>query len=155
MRNLFQLIPISRKYLGLGNKSDISSVMVDHRQIPRLSLLELVHDAVHLLVNIDIRRSRHHEIIHMHLVIQFRAEHILADVFKRHIAVEMVSVIDHWENIPLGGSHYFHKISQRCIDLHRNEIRFNKIAGLQKGQHSLVAVVGQELSPLRYSLGID
>ena len=101
MRHLFQLITISRKNLRLGNKADIRPVMIHNRQIPRLRLLELVHHTVHLLVYIYIGRSGKHEIIHMHLIIPIRMEHILTDILKRHIAMEMIPVIDDREDISL------------------------------------------------------
>mgnify|MGYP003550269694 CR=1 FL=1 len=91
MRNLFQLIPISREYLGLGNKSDISPVMVNHRQIPRLGLLELVHHTVHLLINIDICRSGTHEIIYMKRIVLVSLEHVSPDILQRYESLEMLS----------------------------------------------------------------
>ena len=56
VRHLFQLLSISREYLRLGNKTDICTILLDYRQVPGLSLFEFLHNAVHLLIDIDIRR---------------------------------------------------------------------------------------------------
>ena len=90
----------------------------------------------------------------MHLIIKLGMEHILTDIFQRHISVEMIPVIDYREDVSLGSGHNLYKLAQRRIDPYRKEIRLDQVAGLEKGKHGLVAVVGQELSPLRYSLRI-
>jgi hypothetical protein len=101
MRHLFKLITISRKYLGLGNKSDIPPVLLDDRQIPCLGLLELLHHAVHLLIYIDISRSRLHVIIYMLRLIKVLLEHIATNILKRDKALKMVPRIQYREYIAL------------------------------------------------------
>jgi len=101
MRDLLQLVSVCREYLGLGHKAYICPVMVYDRQIPGIGLLELMHNAVHLLINIHIGGSRLHEIVYMRRRIEFLLEHIPSDVFQRHIALEMLSGIHHREYISL------------------------------------------------------
>ena len=82
MGHLLELLSVGGEYLGLGYKSYICPVMVDHRKIPGTGLLELYHHSVHLVINIDICRSGTHEIIDMQLVVLVLLEHIPSDVFQ-------------------------------------------------------------------------
>ena len=83
------------------------------------------------------------------------AEHVLAYVLKGDVALEAVHGIKHREYVSCGLRDDFHEFSEAVIDLHRGEVGLYDIGHLQKGQHGLVTVVGQKLSPLGYTLRVD
>ena len=89
LRQFFQFLPVCGEYLGFGNEPHISPVLLHDRQVPGIRILELFHHTVHLLALIDIGRRRFHIIVNMDLIIQIRLEHILSDILKRDIALQM------------------------------------------------------------------
>ena len=91
----------------------------------------------------------------MMLIVKICTEHITTYILQRHITMEMAPFIYNRENISFRCRHHLHKLAKGSIDLHRNEVTLNQIAGLQQGQHSLVAVVSQKLSPLCNTFCID
>ena len=90
MGYLLELIAISREYLGLGNKAHIGSVLLDHRKVPSVSRLKLLHHAVHLLVNINIGWSRLHIIVNMLGILELHRKHITTDILQRDISLEVI-----------------------------------------------------------------
>ena len=129
--------------------------MVDHRKIPSTGCLEFLHHTVHLLVHIDICRSRLHEIIDVQGIILLGLEHFPADILKGHITLEMLARIKDWKDITLGISHNPNQFSQRSIYLDSPEIRLYQFICLQEGKDGLIAVVGEQFSPLGNSLRVD
>ena len=82
-------------------------------------------------------------------------EHDAPYILQRHIALEMVLGVYHRKNVSFRLRDHIHQFPHGGIYPHCNKIGLDKVIGLEESEHSLIAVMGMQLSFLGYTLGVD
>ena len=80
------------------------------------------------------------------LLIQLRAEHVLADISKGDIALEPAAGIHYRENGAVAGRNCLYKPSKGVVHPDGKEIRLKEVLRLEEGEDSFVGLVGKELT---------
>lgn len=145
---------IGGENLAFAHKAHIAAV-VHHGQIPCAGIVEDLHHTVHAHGGVDAGGRDGHEFAHIHLAIQVGAEHYVAYLVEHHHAFEHAVGIDHRKEIAAAFGYGVDHILERHLGAHGEEIGLDHVVDLQQGEHGFVLVVGDELSALGQTHGVD
>ncbi len=122
------------------------SVVILYGEHGRLGLFEHSHYLLHGVVDAEFRCRLNHELRHLEVVIQFGAEHYVANVVYMYLAAKSACRIEHREYRHLAAAYGVDKALQGHVGGDEDKLRIDDTLKTHKRQCGVVRMVGYKFS---------
>ena len=145
-RKVFNHLPIHRVHPRTGYDADDVIVDIDNRKIIERGLIELVHYVFHWIVDTQDNVDGFHQLAYGELVIEFGAEHNVADLREIDDSEQGVALIDDGNKIGMASTDYLYQLAQKKVGRYGRIVFLDNTIETHQGECSVIGVVGDEFS---------
>jgi len=119
-------------------------VDIDNRKIIERGLIELVHYVFHWVVDTQDNVDGFHQLAYGELVIEFGAEHNVADLREIDDSEQGVALIDDGNKIGMAATDYLYQLAQKKVGRYGRIVFLDNTIETHQGECSVIGVVGDK-----------
>ena len=145
-RHIGNHLAVCSIHAGAADVADEVGVGVDDGKHKGVGLVELLHHLLHGVVDSQGGGRRRHQLLDGEMVIEFGAEHHVANSVEVHLTEEGARLVEDGEESCGAHADDIDQLAQRHIGGDGGELPVDDAVEAHEGEHRLVGMVGDELA---------